>query len=94
MQSFRLQTPRAALCSLMVATVTSVGVLGGTVALFGAAGRTPAFEPGTTLAQRAAQCPYPLSQPSRHDCLRAIAANAAKADPMLVARASDVQKAR
>ena len=91
MPTFQLLTRRAALCSAVAATAVSFGLLGGTAALFASAGSTPAFMPGSKLAQQAEQCPYPLSHPARHGCLRAIAASAARGhgrDAVLVARAS------
>ena len=90
MPTFQLLTRRAALFSVVAASAVSLGLLGGTAALFASAGSTPAFVPGSKLAQQAAQCPYPLSHPARHDCLRGIAASAAGApgrDAVLVARA-------
>ena len=91
MHTFQLHTRRAALCSMVAAAAVSVGLLGGTAALFASAGSTPTFVAGSRLAQQAAQCPYPLSQPARHECLRDIAAVAAGSlarDAVLVARAS------
>lgn len=91
MPTFQLLTRRAALCSVVAATAVSFGLLGGTAALFASAGSTPAFMPGSKLAQQAEQCPYPLSHPARHGCLRDIAASAARGherDAVLVARAS------
>ena len=89
MHSYRLQTRRGAVCSLMVAAATSVCVLGSTVMLFEQAGRTPVFEPGSKLAAQAAQCPYPLSQPARRECLRDIASEAAaRRSTVVVARSS------
>ncbi|HKW85006.1 MAG TPA: hypothetical protein VJN68_14750 [Burkholderiaceae bacterium] len=75
----------------MAAAAVSVGLLGGTLALFASAGSTPTFVAGSRSAQQAAECPTPLSQSARHECLRDIAAAAARAserDTMLVARAS------
>ena len=91
MHTFHLHTRRAALYAVVAATAVSVGLIGGTAALFASAGSTPTFVAGSRLAQQAAQCPYPLSQPARHECLRDIAAMAAKSperDAVLVARAS------
>jgi len=76
---------------VVAAAAVSVGLLGGTVALFASAGSTPTFMAGSRSAQQAAQCPYPLSQAARHECLRDIAAAAARSperDAVLVARAS------
>ena len=91
MQAFHLRSRRAALCSVVAAAAASVGLLGGTAALFASAGSTPTFMAGSRSAQQAAQCPYPLSQSARHECLRDIAAAAARSperNAMLVARAS------
>ena len=91
MPTFQPLTRRAALCSAVAATAVSFGLLGGTAALFASAGSTPAFMPGSKLAQQAEQCPYPLSHPARHGCLRDIAASAARGherDALLVAGAS------
>ena len=91
MPTFHPLTRRAALCSAAAAAAVSFGLLGGTAALFASTGSTPTFVPGTKLARQAAQCPYPLSHPARHDCLRGIAASAAGIpvrDAVLVARAS------
>jgi hypothetical protein len=91
MPTFQPLTRRAALCSVVAATAVSFGLLGGTAALFASAGSTPTFAPGSTLARQAAQCPYPLSHPARHECLRDIAASAARSpehDAVLVARAA------
>ena len=72
-------SPAAPHCAPAVAaTAASFGLLGGTAALFASAGSTPAFMPGSKLAQQAEQCPYPLSHPARHGCLRDIAASAAR----------------
>jgi len=91
MRPVHLRTRRAALCCVVAAAAVSVGLLGGTVALFASAGSTPTFMAGSRSAQQAAQCPYPLSQAARHECLRDIAAAAARSperDAVLVARAS------
>jgi hypothetical protein len=91
MNTFQLRTRGAALCSVVGAAAVSVGLLGGTAALFASAGSTPTFVAGSRSAQEAARCPYPLSQSARHECLRDIAAAAARSperDTLLVARAS------
>jgi len=91
MRTLQLRTRRATLCSVLVASAVSVGILGGTAALFAAAGSTPTFVAGSPSARQAAQCPQPLSQSARHECLRDIAAAAARSaerDAILVARAS------
>ena len=91
MHAFHLRTRRAALSCVVAAAAVSVGLLGGTAALFARAGSTPTFTAGSRLAQQAAQCPSPLSQSARHECLRNIAASAARSperEAVLVARAS------
>lgn len=91
MRTLQLRTRRATLCSVLLASAVSVGILGGTAALFAAAGSTPTFVAGSRSAQQAAQCPQPLSQSARHECLRDIAAAGARSaerDAILVARAS------
>ena len=91
MHTFQLRTRRAAQYSVAAALALSVGLLGGTAALFASAGSTPTFAAGSRLAQQATRCPYPLSQPARHECLRDIAAAAARSperDAVLMARAS------
>jgi hypothetical protein len=96
MHTFHLRTRRAVLCSVVAAAAVSVGLLGGTAALFARAGSTPTFTAGSRLAQQAAQCPSsPLSQSARHECLRDIAASAARSperEAVLVARASGKAK--
>jgi len=91
MHTLHRPTRRATLCAAVAAAATSTGLLGGTAALFASAGSTPTFTAGSSLAQQAALCPYPLSQPARHSCLRDIAASAARPqarDAVLMARAS------
>lgn len=88
MRTLQLRTRRATLCSVLVASAVSVGILGGTAALFAGAGSTPTFVAGSRSAQEAAQCPQPLSE-ARHECLRNVAAAAASEQgKTLVARAS------
>ena len=90
MQSLQLRTRRATLGAVLTAAAASVGLLGGTAALFAGAGSTPTFVAGSKSAQEAAQCPDALSQ-QRHECLRHIAAAAARSSEqgaVLVARAS------
>jgi hypothetical protein len=91
MHPLHLRTRSAALCCVVAAAAASVGLLGGTVALFASAGSTPTFIAGSRSAQQAAQCPSQLSQSARHECLRDIAAAAARSsehEAILVARAS------
>jgi len=90
MNTLRLRSRRATLCSVVAAAVVSVGLLGGAAALFVRAGSTPTFTAGSRLAQEAAQCPQTLSQ-ARHECLRDIAAAATRSSEpgtVVVARAS------
>jgi hypothetical protein len=79
MSSIRLHTRRDALCALAAATTAVVGVLGGVILLFGEAGSTPAFAPGSRLAGQAARCQYEASMQMRHQCLHKIAASAESA---------------
>lgn len=91
MHTLHRHTHRVALCSVVAAAAMSAGLIGGTAALFASAGSTPTFTAGSRLARQAALCPYPLSQPTRHECLRDIAASAARPqarDAVLVAHAS------
>lgn len=90
MHTFQLRSRRATLCSVVAAAAVSVGILGSAAALFARAGSTPTFVAGSRSAQDAAQCPDQLSK-ARHECLRDIAAAAARSPergPTLVARAS------
>jgi hypothetical protein len=90
MNTLQLRSRRATLCSVVAAAAVSVGLLGGAAALFVRAGSTPTFTAGSRLAQEAASCPDALSQ-ARHECLREIAAAAARSSEpgaVVVARAS------
>ena len=90
MRNFQLRSRRATLCAVVAAAAVSVGLIGGAAGLFARAGSTPTFVAGSRLAQEAAQCPDQLSQ-ARHECLRNIAAAAARSSEQgatLVARAS------
>jgi len=91
MHSLQLRTRRATLCSVVIAALASVGLLGGAAALFAGAGKTPTFVEGSKLAREASsQCPQMLTQ-ARHECLRNVAAVAARSFEQgvtLVARAS------
>ena len=89
MAQLHLRTRADSFLALFAAAFASVAVLGSAVLLFADAGRTPAFDPGSRLAQRASACAQAPSTPVRHQCLRDIAS--APVPDMALAARSDAR---
>jgi hypothetical protein len=92
MPQLRLRNRADSLFALFASAVASVAVLGSAVLLFADAARTPAFDHGSRLAQRASTCAQAPSMQARHQCLRDVA-SAPVVDMALVAR-SDARPLR
>jgi hypothetical protein len=88
MQPFQILTRRERCAVLVVACVTSLGVLSATLLPFVNAGNAPWFDANSELAIAAQRCDAAANSSRRHECLREVAQAAAglAPSPALLAR--------
>lgn len=96
MQPFQILTRRERCAVLVVACVTSLGVLAATLLPFVDAGNTPWFDAGSELAIAAQRCDDAPNSSRRHECLREVAQAAARtaSSPTMLARHEDSPRVR